>query len=114
MTPETRDRILTDLTKQLADDGRLIEVGWIALMKSAIPPNAPPIQIREMRLAFMAGAQHLWSSIVTFLDPETHDGEPTEDDLRRVSLIAAELDRFREEMMRDVRFAAGFEAGPPS
>jgi hypothetical protein len=103
-----RDRLLSEMTKQLADEGRLIEVGWVGLMQLAIPENAPPVQIREMRMAFMAGAQHLFASIMAVLEPGDH--EATETDMRRIELIAAELDAFRAELMRDDRFKAGFEA----
>jgi hypothetical protein len=48
-----------------------------------------------MHYAFMAGAQHLFSSIMTILDPEA---EPTERDLKRMDLIDQELEAFRKEM----------------
>ena len=112
MTPETRDRLLAELTKKLADDGKLVEVGWISLMRAAIPINAPPIQIREMRLAFMAGAQHLWASINSLLLESAGD-DATPADVRRMELIDRELRAFADEMKNDVRFGQGFEAGPP-
>jgi hypothetical protein len=105
---DMRDRLLRELTKTLADEGRLIESGWVGLQLAAVPENAPPIQIREMRMAFMAGAQHLFSSIMVVLEPGDH--EATEADLKRMDLIAAELDAFRAEMLRDPRFKAGFES----
>jgi len=30
---------------------------WESFQKMVIPPNAPPVQIREMKLAFYAGAE---------------------------------------------------------
>ena len=48
-----------------------------------------------MRYAFMAGSQHLFASIMSILDP---GDEPTEKDLKRMDLIAAELEVFRKEM----------------
>jgi hypothetical protein len=48
-----------------------------------------------MRLAFMAGAQHLFASIMAFLDPGT---EETDADLRRMGLIADELEAFGKEL----------------
>lgn len=86
---------LERLSRTLADQGKLIEAGWIGLRIAALPLNAPAIQIDEMRSAFMAGAQHLFSSIMTILDP---DSEVTEPDLRRMSLIDAELKAFGEEL----------------
>lgn len=82
---------LEKLSRELADNGKLIEAGWIGLRIAAIPKDAPVIQLDEMRSAFFAGAQHLFASIMTILDP----GEgPTEKDLDRLSLIKNELDGF--------------------
>jgi len=44
-----------------------------------------------MRNAFFAGAQHLFSSIMTILEP---DAEPTEKDMQRMDLIDKELRAF--------------------
>jgi hypothetical protein len=60
-----------------------------------IPRDAPEVQINEMRLAFMAGAQHLFASITATQDP---GDEPTDDDLRRMDLISAELNAFVDEL----------------
>lgn len=89
------DDLVTGVAKKLADDGKLIEAGWVGLKLAAIDPAAPQVQVDEMRLAFMAGAQHLFASIMGILDPGT---EPTEADMRKMDLIAAELDKVRGEM----------------
>jgi hypothetical protein len=52
-----------------------------------------------MRLAFMAGAQHLFFSIMIFLEP---DEEPTDDDILHMELIHKELEAFRKEL--ELRF----------
>jgi hypothetical protein len=91
---------LEQLSRRLADEGKLIEAGWVSLRMVAIPLDAPAVQLNEMRLAFMAGAQYLFSSILGMLDP---DIEETPDDLRRMELIDAELERFADEMK--LRFA---------
>jgi hypothetical protein len=103
---EARDRLLQELTKKLADEGRLIELGWVGLLRAAIPADAPDVQIREMRMAFMAGAQHLFASIMNMLDGEV---EPSVDDMRRLDLIHRELETFRAEIERDARFARAAE-----
>ena len=82
---------LEALFRDLTDKGKLIEAGWIGLRGAAIPADAPQLQLDEMRSAFFAGAQHLFSSIMTILDPGE---EPTYRDLQRMSLISAELDEF--------------------
>jgi hypothetical protein len=79
------------LSRVLVDQGKLIEAGWIGLRAVWLHPEASQNQIDEMRQAFFAGAQHLFSSIMTVLEP---DAEPTEKDLERMSLIQSELDTF--------------------
>ena len=92
------------LSKRLADDGRLIEAGWVAMRLLAVPLDAPAVQLNEMRQAFMAGAQHLFSSIMTILDP---GADPTTADLRRMELISDELETFGKEMELRVSRPAG-------
>lgn len=90
---------LERLTKQLADDGRLIEAGWIGLRIATGLIDASPTQLSEMRKAFMAGAQHLFASIMTVLE---EGDDATEADLLRMSLIAAELEAFEAELLKDL------------
>ena len=97
-------QFLEQLTKRLADDGKLIEAGWVSLRLHAVPLNAPPVQLEEMRNAFMAGAQHLFASIMTVLDPGT---EPTDADMERMSMIADELDAFGKELISRIGKASG-------
>jgi hypothetical protein len=86
---------LEALTKRLADEGKLIEAGWVEMRLAVVPLNAPPPQLRDMRLAYMAGAQHLWSSIITMLEP---GAEPTDVEMRRMALISDELEVFYNEI----------------
>ena len=82
---------LQKLGQELTKQGKLIEAGWIALRIVAIPSDAPQIQLDEMRSAFFAGAQHLFSSIMTILDPGE---EPTDADMAHIGWIADELETF--------------------
>lgn len=94
----TREEIAAlaqEVSKRLSDEGRLIEAGWAAFRWLVLSPNAPEIQINEMRYAYMAGAQHLFSSILGILDPGQ---EPTDADMQRMDLIDKELLAFRDEM----------------
>src|SRR4051794_39538532 len=94
---QRQDEILAErLKRELAEQGKLIEVGFAVLCATAIPSDAPEVQVREMRMAYMAGAQHLFSSILSILDP---GGEPTEADLHKMDLINAELRAFHDEVM---------------
>src|ERR1700688_602016 len=85
--------VVEGLTKRLTDDGMIIEAGWMALKVMTLPDDASQIQIDEMRNAFFAGAQHLFSSIMSILDPGE---EPTEKELERLDLIDRELKGFIE------------------
>lgn len=97
-------QFLEQLTKRLADEGKLIEAGWVSLRLHAVPLNASAVQLEEMRNAFMAGAQHLFASIMTMLDPGV---EETPADLRRMDLIARELEAFGKELELRVAKAEG-------
>jgi hypothetical protein len=92
------------LAKELIDRGRLIEGGFAAFAHYVIPKDAPAIQLREMQIAFMAGAEHLFSSIIGILDPGQ---EPTDEDLRRMDLIAKELDEWRGRISERMQPAQG-------
>jgi hypothetical protein len=95
---------LEQLSRRLADDGRLIEAGWVALRIQAIPHDAPAVQLQEMRMVFMAGAQHLFASIMSILDPGL---EETEADLSRMDLIHKELAAFEAELRLRMTKPAG-------
>lgn len=84
------------LTRQLTDRGQLIEAGFVSLRMAAISPNAPETQLREMRMAFFAGAQHLFASVLSILDP---GAEPTDKDLSRMAAIDNELRKFASELV---------------
>lgn len=82
---------LVKLTKDLVDSGKIIEAGWIGLRFSALPLDAPKIQLEEMRNAFFAGAQHLLASLMAAMDP---GDDPTGDNMARMDKIQAELREF--------------------
>lgn len=90
------EALIEKITAEWADQGKVIEGGWRAFVVISGLANAPEIQLREMRKAYFLGAQHLWASINSALDP---DREPTERDLRRMSLIHEELEAFRRSLV---------------
>lgn len=90
-TPKQIHEVTDKLTKELVDQGRLIEAGWVSLRKFAIPKNASEEQLREMRMAFFAGAQHLWGAVNSIMEA---GDEPTVADLQRMSKINDELEQF--------------------
>lgn len=95
----TRDE-LDEIAKRLTDKGKLIEAGFVGLRKAAMDPEAPEIQVREMRMAFMAGAQHLFGSIMSILDP---GDDVTDRDLERMAKISEELDQFYHEFTASIQ-----------
>jgi hypothetical protein len=82
---------LLKLQKQLADEGKLAEAGWIGFRLAVVPKDAPPIQLSEMKMAFMAGAMHVFTALMGVLDEGTQE---TEADLRRMDLLHKELEAF--------------------
>jgi hypothetical protein len=88
---------LVKLTRSLMDEGKLIEAGWVTMRLACIPLDAPAVQLENMKLAFMAGAQHLFSSMMSGLE----DGDDaTFADMRRMTLIEAELTAFTLELKK--------------
>lgn len=93
-----RDRvreIVESLTKEAADKGHIIEVGWIGYHFLVMGADASVAQAEEARRAFYSGAQHLFASVMTMLE---EGQEPTEKDLQRMSNINDELNEFVKKM----------------
>lgn len=101
---------LERLTRELTDKGALIEAGWVGFRLAVVTPSAGAVQLQEMRLAFFAGAQHLFASIMSILDPGE---EPTDADMARMDSIKVELDKFLAEIMSG-KYAAEFEKHMPT
>lgn len=94
----TREQ-LDALSKKLADEGKIIAAGFVGMRMALIPLNAPQAQVDDMERAYLSGAQHLWSSMMSIMDP---DAEPTEADMRRMDLIDKELRAAAERLKRHV------------
>ncbi|PWJ81530.1 hypothetical protein C7441_11062 [Pseudaminobacter salicylatoxidans] len=96
-----------NLTHKLADEGLLIKAGFVGYMAACFPTEQPSdMQRRELEQAFMAGALHLFSSIMVFLD----GGEvPTARDLRRMGLIDTELREYGQILEGRAAMAAKTE-----
>lgn len=101
MSNENRDKqineIVDRITKEWSERGMVMEGGWRVFLMVAMPKDASDMQKSEMRKAYYLGAQHLFASIMTLLDPGS---EPTESDLKRMDAIMKELKRFDEEYQR--------------
>jgi len=103
--PKVRE-LAKKITEELFRRGRVIEGGFRGYQLLVMPKEASPIQIRECRLAFFAGAQHLFASINSILSA---DKEPTEADLNNMKKIFEELQAFVAEISKE----KGFENDEP-
>lgn len=95
MTNPTIRAVHDAVVKTLVDQGKLIEAGFAAYRAVMMPPDASDNAVSVARVMYMSGAQHLFASIMSILDPGS---EPTAADLNRMSLIAAELEAFASEL----------------
>lgn len=93
------DMVAKEITNTLADNGQLIEAGFAAIQHliSKLPEPLPPDV--HARMLFMGGAEHLFASIMTMLDP---GADPTDRDMRNMQLIHSELEVFRVEFEKRV------------
>ena len=84
--------LIDKLTKDMIAKGLLIQAGF-QMYRVAVPglALASKEHLGELEFAYFAGAQHVFSSIMSVLDPGE---EPTEADLARIENIAHELDEF--------------------
>lgn len=99
-TPEQQRKaiaaeLVAELVKKFVDQGRLVEAGFVMFRTMVIPEDASEVQVKEMRMAFMAGAQHVFASMIGMMDPGM---EPTENDMRRMSSVSKELETWVAEM----------------
>ena len=94
----TQREMVDNLNRELADRGQIIEGGWRAFEILSLQ-GCSEVQRTEMRKAYFLGAQHLWSSMMSALDPAPGT-EPTELDMERFTKINAELEKFIEEMKK--------------
>lgn len=95
--PKIRE-IADNLMRELSDRGQIIEGGWRAYELLTGLKDAPAIQRHECRKAWYLGAQHLFASILSFLEPGT---EETPTDMERMDKLDAELKRFMQEMLAE-------------
>lgn len=102
MSPPEQDREMHErfreaetAAQRLAAEGRLLESGWSRLKELWLSPETSPEQVAMLRLAFFAGAQHTWTSVLALM------GDDSASDMERVGQVAAELEAFRKEWARE-------------
>jgi len=102
MRDKKLEQICQAVTKDLVDRGKLIEAGFVIFRTMAMPEDCHQAQIDDMQTAFMAGAQHLFASIMTTLDP---GDDMTDADMRRLDAIGNELEEWRAKMRELIKAA---------
>lgn len=88
---------LERLSRELTDQGKLIEAGWIGFRIAALPLDMGADELAKVRDAFMAGAQHTFGSIMVVLDPLR---PPNGNEVGRVTNIARELKTFMSDFTK--------------
>lgn len=74
---------------------RLMAEQWSEFETKILPKNCGPVQRREMRRAFYAGAHAILFRVIELLAPET---EPTAEDLQIMTDLNAELKEYAEDL----------------
>jgi hypothetical protein len=106
LTEKEKRELVKLITERLFKEGKVIQAGFESYRIVAMNENAPPMQIRECRMAFFAGAQHLFASINSIL---TEDKEPTQVDLDNMTKIFDELAAF----VKEISLEKGFDSEQP-
>ncbi len=75
----------------------IIETSWNSYREQCIPSTSPHVQVVESRRAFYAGAHTLFSEILASL---SSGEDATEDDLKMLDDLKAELDEFQQVLSR--------------
>src|SRR6516162_530034 len=89
------DDAVVEITKELTDKGKLIQAGFTLYTHYVIPKDASSTQVAECLFAYMAGAEHLFDSIMNIMEPGE---EPTEADMRRMDLIHNKIEEWRAKL----------------
>lgn len=85
------------VTHAAAENGQLIETGWQAFKAAMLPEG--DISEETVKLAYLAGAEHLFMSIMAIMDAEE---EPTANDMDRMDKIGAEVMAIRDVLQKAV------------
>lgn len=97
-----RDRVAElalKTTEELLERDMLVMGGFAAYRKAVMHPMASDVQVTECCRAFMAGAQHVFASMMAVLS----DGdEVTPEDERRMEKIFNEMTAFAATLQADL------------
>lgn len=81
-------------------DVNRVERLWLQYREAVIPPDAPSVQLTECRRAFYAGAHAFFTETLVLIDPSAG---PTDEDVRKLGLMQAELNRFKDSVNATTR-----------
>lgn len=91
--------LAAQLTKKLVDDGLIVEAGWVGFLIACKLKDAPSVQLEEMRRAFYAGSMHVFTSMLSFLEPGQ---EATDKDMARMQKLSDELENFQKDFAAQI------------
>jgi hypothetical protein len=89
------------ISKKFVEKGKFVEAGFVALCIISLPRNATSQQMAAWRVAYFAGAQHIFA-LLELLDHD--DEEATPADLKMLDSVHTELEAFADSF----RAAHGF------
>jgi hypothetical protein len=101
---KARERLAVEISRRLADEGKLIEAGWQVFRMLALHDERNVAQLDRYKDTWDSSAQHLFSTIFAILE----DGvEETPADLRRMDNIKAEVDAIYRRLQLRFKRAKG-------
>lgn len=84
----------TNLTRAIIDRGKPVEDGFQTFAHRYLR-SSTPAQVADMKVAFFAGAQHVFGMMFAMVDEDAE--EATEADMGRMEKIHNELSRWLRE-----------------
>jgi hypothetical protein len=84
--------IVDEMSKSFMDKGQFVLAGWTGYKLLALPKGSSPEQEKEAMIAFYAGAQHTFGSIVTCIGD--YDDDDDKKSIERLDKIRDELCEF--------------------
>src|ERR1019366_847528 len=98
-----QQRVFNGITRKLADEGQLIEGGWRILAATFFRTDSVEAQ-DALRMAYYAGAQHVFTSIMSMLDAGE---DATPKDMDRMTKVHNELEAWAKETKLRIAPAKG-------
>lgn len=80
---------------------KYISIAWDEFVQDVLPLDAPADQIAEMRKAFYAGATAMMQLMTRFATKTGLDQEVTDEDVRPLEELEAELVQFARDILRE-------------